>query len=225
MSERDLFTAPFALRMKKDCKDGYIVINEKKIGFSKIDGILLRLPRFWWPSQDFDLKDQIFIYHETIAAWYSLLWHLDCPIINKFDLGWWLNDVNYPILIKEKLARYLHINTVQSEFNSYVQSDRIYPSFPGNLPNVKSAYIVGKKIIHRTESGRLLLDSYLRENFDNLSSRLKENGIIFCRLDFECDENKEDGLKIRYVETFPLVNNEDRYILQKINNALGDLIL
>ena len=58
---------------------GFFEISGQKVALDDVQGAVLRLPRAWWPSREFDLQDQMFVYHETMASWFALFDVLNVP--------------------------------------------------------------------------------------------------------------------------------------------------
>src|SRR5690242_304862 len=98
VEEPELFgSCAFALRRSAQVTQGFLQVAGRRVELKDLEGVVLRLPRNWYPTEEFDLQDQMFVYHETIASWFALLESLQCPVINRFGLGWWLHDLGYPV--------------------------------------------------------------------------------------------------------------------------------
>lgn len=182
-----------------------------------IEGVLLRLPRTWWPSDEFCLQDQMFVYHETMAAWYALLSSLVCPVVNLFGLGWWLRDAAYPELLRNRLAVHLGPALVPSN-TSPPDASGILPTAPDSSTGARSTYIVGEAIIPRCEEDRAVTE-LLAPYTMALSSWQEENGLLLCRLDLATGK----ALKIGRVEPFPSVEGEPAPVLDRLASATADL--
>src|SRR5215831_8099838 len=104
ISETDLFASvgfasrPGSSQLKKspDSKKSahsneYLRRDAFEVPLDCISGMIVRLNRTWWPPVDFSLKDQMFIYHETMASW--------------------LNDLSYPEVLRRRLSSRLSLAT------------------------------------------------------------------------------------------------------------------
>ena len=94
----------FAFERNGRHASGFFEIAGQSVGLDDVQGAILRLPRAWWPSAEFDLQDQMFVYHETMASWFALFDALECPVVNRCGLGWWLQDLGYPLELRASLA-------------------------------------------------------------------------------------------------------------------------
>jgi len=192
--------------------DGFIRLDEDSIKLSELSGVLVRLPRTWWPSSEFDYQDRMFVYHETIASWFNTLSSLRCTVVNRYSLGWWLHDLNYCELISKQLAERIHID-VNCVNSSVPENGRIIPTHPNHFG--ASLYMVGTTIIPSADLYQTNL-AYLTDRKICLHEWQQEHGILFCRLDF----NQSSRLQLRYVELFPLLENEDPETLKVIGRTI-----
>jgi hypothetical protein len=168
LDESDLFACtPFQFERNHDRTAGYLITGRQQIPLREISGVVLRLPRAWWPSTDFHLQDQMFVYHETMASWFALIDILDCPVVNRFGLGWWLQDLVYPLELRMRLATALHLGVTADE----------------QLPQIQSIYRSGGLTIPGPGCGRDLLS-----RLDNCGAALaaweRQSGISLSRIDF-----------------------------------------
>jgi hypothetical protein len=105
VSEGDLLgCTPLVLRRGATGVDGELRLGGTWHPLDAIAGVLLRPLRRWWPDSSFSLADQVFVYHETIAAWIAVLKSLRCPVVNDFGLGWWLRDGSDGVRLRQRLA-------------------------------------------------------------------------------------------------------------------------
>ena len=212
LSEEELFDgAPFSFERDGQKLHGTIHLDGEIISLREISSALIRLTRTWWPSAGFNPKDQMFVYHETTAAWFSLITSLSCPLINRFNLGWWLQDVSYPELLRRQMADLLELETTAYEL--VVPADgRLYPTRPDTTST--SVYIVGERLIASSPRAELLAERLDRSR-PRLASWQVENGISLCRLDFESDGRS----RLKYIEVFPLIDDEHPDLIEQIGAA------
>ena len=112
LSEAELMAeTPLAIERDGAGFGGFLRFADGDVPLRGLSGVLLRLRRRWWPASEFDPPDQMFVYHETTAAMFCLLSGLGCPVINRFDVGWWLCDPDYPAPLREELAARLGLPT------------------------------------------------------------------------------------------------------------------
>jgi hypothetical protein len=220
LDENDLFSAtPFVFKRSGRKVSGYVKIGGERIPIKNISGALLRVPREWWPGGEFDVQDQIFVYHETTAAWFNLLIYLPCPVINRFSLGWWLQDLNYSLLLGKRLSEQLDIPMVPLE-PSISYGVRLFPTNRDASASSASIYLVGKELFPATDEANTVLLLLLRQPAA-LASWQHDNDISFCRLDFDV---KCKPL-LKHVETFPLFHNETKPVVQNVASAIADMFL
>ncbi len=207
----------FAFEQNGTRSDGYLRVNGTRIGLGEVSSVLLRLPRMWWPSEELDMQDQMFVYHETSAAWFALLTSLGCPMINRFDLAWWLNDITYPDALVHDLGRRLKVHT-KTDPPADLLPPRILPKMP--QPDCTSVYVAGKAVIPRESTDRRTGD-WLGEHSPALANWQRENGIGLCRLDFD----REDAeLHLQHVEIFPVLNEEPTALVQQLGDATVEML-
>jgi hypothetical protein len=207
----------FAFHQNCTRTDGYLRLNGTRVGLGEVSSVLLRLPRMWWPNEELDMQDQMFVYHETGAAWFALLTSLGCPLINRFDLAWWLNDITYPDALIHDLGRRLKVHP-RIDPPADLPPPRILPKTPN--PDGTSVYIVGHAVIPRESTDRWTAD-WLSERLPAMVHWQRENGVGLCRLDF--DREGED-LHLRHVEIFPLLNEEPEDLVQQIAGATVEML-
>jgi hypothetical protein len=244
LDEEALFTR-VALSLKRTDQDvnGFIEVAGNLVALEDISGILVRLPRQWWPSSDFDLQDQMFTYHETVATWFNLLSSLTCPVVNRFGLGWWLQDATYPQILGKHLSSILHLNqSVCSAFATRL--GRFLPTPAPTSAEIASFYMVGKYVVGRSNRGNdgdiddsgnherggsgqngghaiiRSIRSLLMEKAQDLARWRDETGVRLCRLDFDCTA----GLTLVHVEAFPLLDGEPEDITTQLASATAELL-
>ena len=219
VSEDFLYTkVPFAFERNGSELSGFLQIDGEEIALQQISGVVIRFPRLWWPSMEFDLQDQMFIYHETTAAWFALLSALACPIINCFPTGWWLHDTTYPDQLCQRLANLLGIN-VSITKPPVDPGGRLLPTPTDTFFDPTSVYVVGEKIIPRTSEADLPAE-LVSGNLQALSLWQRENSILLCRLDWAM----EDQVSLKYVETFPVLDHESHDLVSHIGKAVSDIL-
>lgn len=220
LDESDLFSAtPFTFKRSGQKISGYLKIDGERIPIRNISGVLVRFLREWWPGCEFDLQDQMFVYHETMAAWFNLLTSLPCPVINRFSLGWWLQDLNYPLLLGKRFSEQLDIPMMSLE-PSISYGVRLLPTNPDMSPNSASIYLVGKEMFAANDDAKAVIPLLLRQPVA-LARWQCGNDISFCRLDFEL---KSKPL-LKHIETFPLLQSETKSVVENVVSALAGVFL
>ncbi|MFZ1220543.1 MAG: hypothetical protein WAO00_14715 [Chthoniobacterales bacterium] len=209
---------PFAFNRSGRKTSGYLKIAGEHIPIQSISSVLVRFRREWWPERGLDTQDQIFVYHETTAAWFNLLTYLPCPVINRFSLAWWLQDLNYPLLLAKLFSEQLDIPTVPLE-PSLSYGVRLLPTNPDASPNTASLYLVGKELFPRTDAAKAILP-LLRRKRNALPKWQRNNEISFCRLDFELRPRP----LLKYIETFPLFQHETKSVVKKVVTTLAEML-
>jgi len=212
-SEAELFVSPFAIERQRQSVRGYLQIKESKIDFRDLEGIVLRLPRTWWPDQEFDLQDQMFVYHETIASWFSVFDALPCPLVNRFGLGWWLQDLSYPAQLRTSLGRALNVAVTESN-EQETAGGRIVAT-ARNVDGWQSVYRAGGATIPAAGCSQELL-MYLATREQALSRWEQETGITLSRLDFDGGQLP----RLMCVETQPPFNEEPGELVEEAAAAL-----
>jgi hypothetical protein len=220
LDENDLFSAtPFVFQRTGKKISGYLSFGREEVPIGKISSAFVRLPREWWPGGSLDIQDQMFVYHETTAAWFNFLTYLPCPIINRFSLGWWLQDLNYPLLLGTHFSEELNIPIVPLE-PSISYGVRLLPTKRDVTSNVASIYLVGKTLVAGANNAKAILP-LLRRQSRALARWQRTHDVLFCRLDFEL----KPQLLLKYVETFPLFQEEPKTLVKKVVSALADMLL
>jgi hypothetical protein len=149
LTECQMFSScSFAFERNGRETTGFLQIDQQAKELRNICGAVLRLPRQCWPSVEFDLQDQMFVYHETIASWIALFDVLACPVINRFGLGWWLNDLTYPVRLCTSLARTVDLELCKFD-ESHFGGGRLWPTQRPDYKGVESIYRSGGHTISR----------------------------------------------------------------------------
>ncbi len=207
-------SVPFALEKRGPESSGYLQVHGRTIGFGDLSGVILRPPRMWWPGDEYDLRDQMFVYHETAASWFAIFSSLECPVINRFGLGWWLQDLGYALELKASLSLALGLPATVHDEDPPILNGRIWPTVRDAAASVASVYIAGSRVIGVPGSTGDLAEE-IRRRGTALPAWQEETGISLCRVDFEHD----DAIRIRHVETFPLLEDETAGLAARIASA------
>jgi hypothetical protein len=213
-----LGSTPLALESHEDGWSGYLCPGDDRLSLSDVSGVVLRLPRSWWPDPEFSLQDQMFVYHETTAAWFCLFANLRCPVMNRFGLGWWLREVNYPTTLCLELADALGIGIAYGRLLEPrpLQLDATGPPSAGDLEHV---YAVGGRVIsEKPESSEAA--AMLDELGPELGQWQRASGILMCRLDFSRDGQNH----LAYVEPSPRVEAESPQLVDRIAAAMVEVL-
>jgi len=216
MEERELFeSCAFALERSANRTRGFLVVRGRRFDLRKFEGVILRLRQAWWPSDEFDLQDQVFVYHETMASWFALLDSMKCPIVNRFGLGWWLHDLAYPLELRTRLAHAVALPVSPAATDYVPQGERHWPTARGASDDVESIYRAGGRLLPAPGCGRDLL-ARLSKCGDAFSAWEEETGIYLSRIDFD----RAGGLCVKAVEAFPLLEEEPDDLVSGIARAL-----
>ncbi len=208
-SEADLFTAPFSIKIDHEKVWGTLRLHGEMVNLADLTAVFLRPYRTWWPGPEYGAQDQMFVYHETIASWFTVFDSVPCPVINRFGLGWWLQDHSYPERLRTELAAILNVPASDSGPPAGAFG-KLNPTGPD--PDARSVYLVGQSII---STGKLL-DTAIRSSMTAVRDWQKRNGISFCRLDFESGAFP----RLKTVEVFPLLDHEPARFVDRIAAAL-----
>jgi len=220
LGESELFSAtPFSLEINRTERSGFFQYNGRAIALGDISGLLFRIPRVWWPSAQFDLQDQIFVYHETASAWFCLLSGLGCRQINRFGLGWWVHDCCYPEQLSASAAARLGLEAVEPG-DAAQRPIRIFPTPVTEAERSRHVYVVGDTILPRTPGDREVA-ALLASHRSALGDWQRESGISFCRFDFRHDA----AIELAYVEPIPMLDDERPELVAKIAEELTRLLL
>ena len=196
----------------------YLRWDAFEVPLACISGMIVRLNRTWWPSVDFSLKDQMFIYHETMASWFSVLFsRLNCPIVNRFGLGWWLNDLSYPEVLRRRLSSRLRLGMTPLASASPFTA-RLWPTRAVDRAECVSVYIANKEVIPRNSEAASVAQ-LLSGSGPELDGWRLESGLNFCRLDFE---NNGD-FRLAYVEPYPLIEGESEELVRQLTGAMAEV--
>ncbi len=211
--ERTLFESSlFALRVDGCHSEGFLNVGGRNFELAEVSGVLLRPPRLWWPSLEFDLSDQMFVYHETIASWFAVFSSLDCPIVNRFGLGWWLQDLTYFLELRDRLSRALGL---PADGDEIPPGGRLRPTSREDSNSLDSVYITGGTAI-LMPGCRRDLEGRFASGRQALAGWQAATGIGFCRADF----THEDPVRLLRVDPFPLLESETEDIVAQIATAI-----
>jgi len=218
ISDAELFSkVPFAFEQCGEKFSGSILLDGQEIQLDDLSGVLIRLSRRWSPPPDFDLQDQVFIYHENGASWFALLKGLRCPAVNRPALATWVQDLTYPETVARSLARALEVG-LSDQFASAASFACTFPTAPPEQSSSTSFYAVQGKLIPRSGGMETLAD---RLEGQALREWQQEQGISLCRLDFECEK---DVPKLARVETHPLLNHEPAAVVEQVASAITEVL-
>jgi hypothetical protein len=209
LDEGELFgSCQLALERQGALVQGFLQARKWRVDLKNLECAVLRLPRVWWPSQEFDLQDQMFVYHETLASWFALWDALECPLVNHFGLGWSVQDLSYPLELRLSLARHLAVKTSEMD-RHHLEARRL------GLPRVESIYRAGGVTFAGPGcSSNLML--LLAKCEVMLSEWERDTGVTLSRIDFE----RLDTLRLKWVEVFPTFRNEPRELVRGITSAI-----
>jgi hypothetical protein len=129
-----------------------------------VTGVLFRLPPAWW-RRDSSTED-----HHLIGAWYTLLWDLPCPVVNRLGLSWWFDQSGYSVQLS------LHLNAA-------VPGTRL---IPGGETSAATVYMAGSSLIPASpdsEEAARRLHGYAAA----LDQWQNETGVALARLSFGSD--------------------------------------
>ncbi|HVT19364.1 MAG TPA: hypothetical protein VHQ90_24685 [Thermoanaerobaculia bacterium] len=217
---------PFALTRVGTRVGGFLRCRGEELRLDELSGVLVRLPRRWWPGQGFDAQDQMFVYHETTAALIALLAGLSCPVVNRCSLGWWLRDESCPALLREGLPR---STSWSAELGPFAASagGSLEPGPLAASPDEQSGsagsgrvsvFMVGEKLIAASPAAAAGAAWLAGEN-RSLAGWQRSTGISFCRLDLPAaGEPAISGLDIA-----PSLQAEPPELVERVGAAAAEL--
>lgn len=214
VSEQELFTAPFAAGWGGPSCTGFVRLAGADVPFSDVQAVLVRLPRAWWPSRNLHPQDQHFVYHETTAAWVSVIAQLTCPIVNRFALDWWLHDLTHWDQLRREVATVLGLTAVEMGFDEGSPLRMRVPPKPS-----ASMYVAGSQVFARNEHGRATAD-LVRSRLDSLRRWQAATGIHLSRLDLTIDDKPE----VQWLEMFPGFDAEPPELVSELATATAGLL-
>ena len=218
VSDAELFSrVPFAFEQCGEKFGGSILLDGREIKLEDLSAVLIRLSRKWSPPPDFDLQDQVFIYHESGASWFALLTGLHCAMVNRPALATWVLDLTYPERLTRSLAQKLAV-APSDQFASGTSFACTYAPAPPEHSSSTSFYAVSGKAIARSPASEALA---VRINGEALREWQQEKGISLCRLDFECEQ---DILRLARVETHPLLDHEPAAVVERVATAVTEVL-
>jgi hypothetical protein len=203
----------FAYEGKGASARGFLEISSQKVPLDDVQGAILRLPRAWWPSDEFDLQDQMFVYHETMASWFALFDSLECPVANRCGLGWWLQDLGYPFELRASLADAIDVEASSSGEGQWA-GGRLFPTNRPAEEGVASVYRSGGRTIAPPGCHSAVVARLARYE-QALSLWEQYNGIALSRLDFELS-----GVRLQWVEVIPQLEGEPEALVWNVASAL-----
>lgn len=218
VTEPDLFsTVPFAFEQRGQEFSGTMWLNGRAICLNDVSGVLVRLPRTWSPPPEFDLQDQVFIYHESAAAWFALIAGLRCPMFNRPALSSWVQDLTYPETLAHRLAERLALSVV-GQSPPAQEVGRLVPTGSPAFSHSTSFFAVDGELIPRLADDKALATRLARMA---LGEWQQENDLRFCRLDFE---RYDHTLKLAKVETYPLLDEEPAGVVEQVAAAITEAL-
>jgi hypothetical protein len=205
--EAELFGAtPFACGFGPHDGGGTIELAVETVPLAALSGAVVRLRRDWWPSTDFSLQDQHFVYHETLAAWFSLFAGLTCPVLNRLPLDWWVGDTNYAERLRHDCAARLGI------------AARLAPPSASPEPPL-SVFVAGDRIIPGSDAAQAAA-SFLDARAATVRAWQRERGLHYSRFDFAA----ASPWCLEHVEAQPALADEPGAITERIGAALMEVL-
>jgi hypothetical protein len=218
--DKTLFdSASLALRMDRTGTEGSLTILDRRLAFDELEGVLYRPGRWWWPGEGFDIQDQMFVYHETMASWFAILSALPCRVVNRFGLSWWLQDLNYPRQLAVGLAEALDLPARISAPAGECAVGRIVPSGPPPSGS-EWMYFAGRRVIPGAQCTEALVEHAEARGYA-VDAWQEETGLSVVRADFTGGEHPA----LRYVEGFPLLEGEPPEVIAELGDAVIELLL
>lgn len=217
--EEALFsTVPVVWERHGQTVAGFLQREDGPLPLTAISAILLRLPRAWSPSLDLSLQDYTFVYHETMAAWLCIFASLTCPMVNRFAIGWWLNDVTYPVVLRKELAAVLRI-ALAPHSTVPLPCRAASAGTVSAVPPLTSVYLLDERIIAGAAADAAVLRLLARQR-TGLTRWQHTHGVRLCRLDFTCMPR----LQLVDVDICPRVDSEPSYVLDRLCAATVEVL-
>ena len=82
----------------RDESDRGLLCGGRRVSPAELEGVLFRLRPCWWRTAG--CGDD----HDLIGAWYTLLWNLPCPVVNRLGLSWWFDPEGYAVQLSLHLT-------------------------------------------------------------------------------------------------------------------------
>jgi hypothetical protein len=199
------------------CLNGSVNVAGERITRKCLRGAIVRPLRQRWHSSHSTLEGEDGEYHDRIAALYSFFTNLPCPVVNRFGLSWWVDDISYPWQLRIELESVLElVDGPPPEKTSCF--GRLWPSARRVKSRSQSVYVSGELVRAATEEAQKFEDHVLK-NATALQAWQKRSGVYLCRLDF----NESEPIQLRHVEPFPMFEGECESLVGEIAAAALDV--
>lgn len=218
LSEDALYEVPFSWERHGRSVHGVLHTEAGAIELADLSAVLLRPPRTWSPSLDLTVQDYTFVYHETIAAWLCILSSVVCPVVNRFELGWWLGDVAYPVMLRKDLARRLQIALApQAIVPSLCAGENVSP--PSPPMECTSVYVLDGRVI-ASATADAAVRRLLAARRQAVRCWQQDHGVALCRLDFA----RAALLQLVDVDICPWLDDEYADVVEQLCAATVEVL-
>jgi hypothetical protein len=165
----------------------------RRLPCSELDGVLFRLPACWWRSETSTANDDL------VGAWYTTLWNLPSPVVNRFGLSWWFDSAGYSVQLALLLNAAL----------------RPFPTpFAGSEPIC--VYVAGDTFVPAGPEAEQAA-AWLSGCGAAVARWQAETGISVARLTLR-------GRRIADVDACPLISGESCEIVQRLAPAVHSML-
>jgi hypothetical protein len=179
-------------------------------GVERLRGAIVRPQRQRWQFTHSTLQSEDAEYHDRIASLYSFFTNLPCPVVNRFGLSWWVEDISYPWQLRIDLEAVLRLaNERPHEKASYF--GRFWPSARSVRPRTQSVYVSGGLVRAATDDAKSF-EELVGSNAAALRKWQQRTGVHLCRLDFDANP----PIQLWHVEPFPMFDGEPEALVREI---------
>jgi hypothetical protein len=166
--------------------------DSSSVSAADVTGVLFRLPACWWRTAA--ANDD----HDLIGAWYTLLWDLPCPVVNRFALSWWFDQPGYALELS------LHMNAALTSTRGAASAE----------DRPATVYMAGTALIPADANGRLAAER-LNAHAAALKQWQSETGVTLARFTFGSDRAARVA-----VDPCPDFAGESAEVIEQVADAI-----
>jgi hypothetical protein len=194
----------------ESCITGNLDVDGKRVPVERLSGAIVRPHHQRWQSAHTTLQSEDAEYHDRIASLYSFFTNLACPVVNRFGLSWWVEDISYPWQLRMELEAVLGLTDGRpKEKASYF--GRLWPSARRVRPRTQSVYVSGGLIRAATDDAKDF-EELVESRSAALRTWQQQSGVHLCRLDFDGNS----PVQLWHVEPFPMFDGEPESLVRDV---------